>query len=39
MDQVREIKKQCLSDPEKHLWIATKDILEVKHIFRHLEGL
>jgi hypothetical protein len=36
---VKKIKTQCLEDPEKYLWIATKDIQEVKNIFYHLKKL
>lgn len=39
MDEVKTIKTQCLGNPAKHLWIATKDIPEVKSIFYHLKGL
>ena len=39
MEQVKEIKTQCLEDPENFLWVATKDILEVKNIFYHLKKL
>ena len=39
MEQVKEIKTQCLKDPENHLWIVTKDIQEVKNIFYHLQKL
>ena len=39
MDEVKNIKTECLNNPEEKLWIATKDIVEVKHIFYHLKNL
>ena len=39
MDEVKNIKNECLNNPEEKLWIATKDIVEVKTIFKHLKGL
>ncbi len=39
MDQVKKIKTQCFNNPEEKLWIATKDIEEVKVIFYHLRNL
>ena len=39
MEQVKEIKTQCLEDPEKYLWVVTKDVQEVKNIFYHLKKL
>jgi hypothetical protein len=39
MDEVKNIKTECLNNPEEKLWIVTKDIVEVKHIFNHLKSL
>ena len=39
MDEVKNIKHECLSNPEEKLWIVTKDIPEVKHIFYHIQSL
>lgn len=39
MEEVKNIKNECLSNPEEKLWIATKDIQEVKKIFYHLKSL
>lgn len=39
MDEVKAIKTQCLANPTKYLWIATKDIPEVRTIFNHLKSL
>ena len=39
MDEVKNIKTECLNNPEEKLWIATKDIVEVKLIFNHLKSL
>ena len=39
MDEVKNIKTECLSNPEEKLWIVTKDIPEVKKIFCHLKSL
>jgi len=36
MDEVKNIKTECLNNPEEKLWIITKDIPEVKHIFTHI---
>lgn len=36
---MKEIKTQCLENPETHLWHVTKDIQEVKNIFYHLKKL
>ena len=39
MDEVKAIKTQCLDNPERLLWNATKNIQEVKNIFYHLKKL
>lgn len=39
MDEVKNIKTECLNNPEEKLWIATKDVQEVKNIFYHLRSL
>ena len=39
MDEVKNIKNECLNNPEEKLWIITKDIQEVKQIFNHLKKL
>lgn len=39
MDEVKNIKTECLSNPEEKLWIVTKDIPEVKNIFSHIQSL
>ena len=39
MDEVKNIKNECLNNPEEKLWIVTKDIQEVKNIFYHLKSL
>jgi hypothetical protein len=39
MEEVKNIKTECLSNPEDKLWIVTKDIQEVKKIFYHLKSL
>jgi hypothetical protein len=39
MEEVKNIKTECLNNPEEKLWIVTKDIPEVKHIFHHLKAL
>lgn len=39
MDEVKNIKNECLSNPEEKLWIVTKDIPEVKEIFYHIKSL
>jgi hypothetical protein len=39
MEEVKNIKHECLSKPEEKLWIVTKDVIEVKKIFAHLKGL
>jgi hypothetical protein len=39
MDEVKNIKQECLSNPEEKLWIVTKDIPEVKRIFYHIQSL
>jgi len=39
MDEVKNIKTECLSNPEEKLWIVTKDIPEVKLIFNHIQSL
>lgn len=36
MEEVKNIKAECFANPEELLWVATKDIHEVKHIFHHL---
>jgi hypothetical protein len=39
MDEVKNIKTDCLSNPEEKLWIVTKDIPEVRNIFHHIQSL
>lgn len=39
MDEVKNIKTKCLSNPEEKLWLVTKDIPEVKKIYSHLISL
>jgi hypothetical protein len=39
MDQVKDIKTRCLDDPEPLLWDKTKNIEEVKEIYRYIRGL
>ena len=39
MDEVKNIKTECLNNPEEKLWIVTKNIPEVKNIFFHLKSL
>jgi hypothetical protein len=39
MDEVKNIKTECLSNPEEKLWIVTKDIPEVRTIFHHIQSL
>jgi hypothetical protein len=39
MDEVKNIKTECLSNPEEKLWIVTKDIPEVRSIFHHIQSL
>jgi hypothetical protein len=39
MDEVKNIKTECLNNPEEKLWIVTKDVQEVKNIFFHLKSL
>lgn len=39
MDEVKNIKTECLNNPEEKLWFVTKDIIEVKNIFYHLKNL
>jgi hypothetical protein len=39
MDEVKNIKHECLSNPEEKLWITTKDVPEVKDIFYHIQSL
>jgi hypothetical protein len=39
MDEVKNIKTECLANPEEKLWIVTKDIPEVKAIFHHIMSL
>jgi hypothetical protein len=39
MDEVKNIKTDCLNNPEEKLWIVTKNIPEVKNIFFHLKSL
>jgi len=39
MDEVKNIKTECLNNPEEKLWIVTKDVPEVKNIFYHLKRL
>lgn len=39
MEEVKNIKTECLNNPEEKLWIATKDCPEVKNIFYHLKDL
>ena len=39
MDEVKNIKQECLSNPEEKLWIGTKHIQEVKNIFNHINSL
>lgn len=39
MEEVKNIKTECLNNPEEKLWIVTKDVPEVKHIFHHLKKL
>ncbi len=39
MDEVKNIKTDCLNNPEEKLWIVTKNIPEVRNIFLHLKSL
>lgn len=39
MDEVKAIKTDCLSKPEEKLWIATKEMIEVRNIFAHIKTL
>ena len=39
MDQVKDIKTRCLSNPEIYLWDKTKNIEEVKEIYRYIDNL
>lgn len=39
MDEVKNIKHDCLSNPDEKLWFVTKDIQEVKEIFYHIQSL
>lgn len=39
MDEVKHIKTDCINNPEQKLWIATKDVPEVREIFYHIQSL
>lgn len=39
MDEVRNIKAWCLSDPETHLWNVTRKMKEVKNIYDSINQL
>jgi len=39
MDEVKEIKTNCLNNPERMLWDKTKNIEEVRNIFYYIKGL
>jgi hypothetical protein len=39
MDEVKAIKTDCLENPEQKLWIATRNMVEVRNIFNHIKGL
>jgi uncharacterized membrane protein len=39
MEEVKNIKTECLNKPDEKLWIVTKDVPEVKNIFNHLKSL
>jgi hypothetical protein len=39
MDEVKNIKVECLSNPHEKLWHETKGLDEVKIIFDHLNRL
>ena len=39
MDEVKEIKTRCLKDPNRLLWDKTKNIQEVKTIFKYINSL
>ena len=39
MDEVKNIKQDCLSNPEEKLWIVSKEIPEVRNIFYHIKDL
>jgi hypothetical protein len=36
MDEVKNIKLDCLSNPNEKLWVETKNTPEVKLIFDHI---
>ncbi len=39
MEEVKQIKTQCLEKPEELLWVQTKNIPEVRAIFKHVKSL
>ena len=39
MDEVKNIKVDCLNNPKEKLWIETKNVVEVKIIFDHIQSL
>jgi hypothetical protein len=39
MDEVKRIKQECLDNPARKLWDATKGMHGVRNIFDHLQGL
>ncbi len=39
MDEVKTIKTECLGQPEEKLWIATRNMVEVRNIFNHIKSL
>ena len=39
MDEVKNIKKACFDQPHEKLWIATKQVTEVRNIYFHLKSL
>lgn len=39
MEEVKNIKSECLSSPHEKLWVTTRHIPELKNIFYHLKSL
>jgi hypothetical protein len=39
MDEVKNIKIECLSNPNEKLWVETKHLMEVRVIFEHIQSL
>jgi hypothetical protein len=39
MDEVKNIKIECLGSPKEKLWVETRNLEEVKIIFDHIQRL